>query len=75
MTNSNLFCSRFYSLPAAGKPPDSEPYAEKIVARHRAEEIAVKRKIDEIKTPPTKVTPYISSAIREIQNVRNGATK
>ena len=48
MTYSNVYISQRASLRSFGTCRE-EPYAEKIVARHRAEEIAVKRKIDEIK--------------------------
>ena len=48
MTYSNIFESQRASLRSFGSCP-GEPYAEKIIARHRAEEAAAKRKIEEIK--------------------------
>lgn len=47
LTYSNVYISQRASLRSFGTCRE-EPYAERIVARHRAEEIAAKRKIDEI---------------------------
>ena len=48
MTYSNVYESQRASLRSHGMCRE-EPYAEKIIAAHRADEIAAKRKIAEIK--------------------------
>ena len=48
MTYSNLRISQDMSLRSFGTCQE-EPYAAKIIAAHRADEIAAKRKIAEIK--------------------------
>ena len=48
MSTANLFISSFYSAHSWGGC-GGEPYAEKIIARHRLEEAAAKRKSAEIK--------------------------
>ena len=48
MTYSNLYISQRASLRSFGQCQE-EPYAEKIIAAHRADEAEAKRKIAEIK--------------------------
>ena len=55
MTYSNVYISQRASLRSFGTCRE-EPYAERIVARHRADEIEAKRKIDEIKQRYEKLT-------------------
>ena len=47
MTYSNVYISQRASLPSHGICHE-QPYAEKIIAAHRADEVEAKRKIAEI---------------------------